>query len=93
MTRSTPPRRSRFDTLTDAEIQARWRALKPMFLKWLVCCGLAAPAVFALNHYWQPAKPIADFLSVAFRIAVGGTGLFAFLVFMALFFSRPKVGR
>jgi hypothetical protein len=93
MTRSTHARRSRFDDLTDAEIQARWRALKPVFLKWLILCALAAPAMFVLHHYWQPGKPMADILSVAFRIAVGGVGLFAFLVCMALFFSRPKSAR
>jgi hypothetical protein len=83
--------RSRIENLSDEEIQRRWRSLLPMGLKWLLVCAVAAPALFLLNHYGQPAKPMADMVSVAFRIAIGGVGMFAFLVVMALIFSRPRL--
>jgi hypothetical protein len=93
MARSNRSRRSRFENISDEEIQARWRALRPMGIKWLVICAVAAPSLFALHHYWQPSKQVADILSVAFRIAVGGAGLFAFLVLMSIVFARPKLNK
>jgi hypothetical protein len=93
MRRITRPRTNRFDSLSHEEIQARWRALTPMFVKWLILCSVAVPAVFLLNRYWHPGQQVTNFLAVAFRIAVGGAGLFAFLTVMALVFSRPRSTR
>jgi|WetSurMetagenome_2_1015567.scaffolds.fasta_scaffold958075_2 hypothetical protein len=93
MSKSTRPYRSRLENPSDEEIQRRWRALLPLGLKWFVISALSAPGLFLLHHYWQPAKPMADILSVVFRIAVGGMGIFAFLVVMALVFSRPKLNK
>jgi hypothetical protein len=90
MAKPNRPRGNRFEHLSDDEIQARWRALKPMFIKWLIICALAAPCLFFANRLWPPGPQMANILAVAFRIAVGGAGLFAFLLVMALIFSRPK---
>jgi hypothetical protein len=81
---------SRFDNLSDAEIQARWRALRPMSLKWLIICSVAAPALFLAYRLWQPGPQMTFLFSLAFRIAVGGVGMFAFLTCLALYFSRPQ---
>jgi hypothetical protein len=64
-----------------------------MFIKWLTICSVAVPALFLLNRYWQPGQQMTSILAVAFRIAVGGAGLFAFLTIMALVFSRPRSTR
>jgi len=90
MAKPNRPRGTRFDNLSDEEIQARWRASKPMFIKWLIICALAAPCLFLVNHYGQFGQQMTNVLAIAFRIAIGGAGLFAFLTIMALVFSRPK---
>jgi polyferredoxin len=90
MTRSARQRHSRFEDLSDDEIRARWRDLRPMFFKWLILCVLAAPALFVLNHFLRPGPPIDRIVTVAFQIAIGGNGVFAFLLFMALIFSRRR---
>jgi hypothetical protein len=83
-------RPSRFDNLSDQEIQARWRALRPMAIKWLIVCSIAAPILFLVYHYWQPGPQMTYLFSLAFRIAVGGAGMFAFLTCLALYFSRQQ---
>jgi hypothetical protein len=90
MNKRVHKRPSRFDNLSDADIQARWRALRPMSIKWLVICALAAPALFLAYHYWQPGPQMTYLFSLAFRIAVGGACMFAFLTCMAFYFSRAQ---
>jgi hypothetical protein len=83
-------RPSRFDHLSDEDIQARWRSLRPMSMKWLIICAVAAPALFFLYHFSQPGPQWTYLFSLAFRIAVGGIGMFAFLACMAFYFSRSR---
>jgi hypothetical protein len=88
MSKRIQRRPTRFDNLSDEEIQARWRALRPMSIKWLIICALATPSVFLLYHFWQPGPQWAYIFSLAYRITVGGTGMFAFLACLAFYFSR-----
>jgi hypothetical protein len=83
-------RPSRFDNVSDAEIQARWRALQPMAIKWLIICVVAAPGLFLTYHYWQPGPQITYLFSLAFRIAIGGAGMFAFLTCLSWYFSKQQ---
>ena len=86
-------RNSRFENVSDEENQARWRAMLPMGIKWMIICGIATPALFLLNRYWQPGQQMTNILAISFRIALGGAGLFAFLTVMAWVYSRPKGGK
>jgi hypothetical protein len=90
MRKPVPRRRSRFDSLSHEDIQARWRSLRPMALKWLTICAVAAPTLFILYHFWQPGPQLTYLFSLAFRIAVGGAGMFAFLTCLTFVFSRPQ---
>ena len=90
MRKHVTKRRSRFENLSDEEIQARWRALRPMSIKWLIICTVAAPSLYLIFHFWQPGSQMTYLFSLAFRIAAGGMGMFAFLACLAFFFSRRQ---
>jgi hypothetical protein len=90
MSKQVRRRPSRFENLSDEEIQARWRSLRPMSIKWLIICAVVAPSLFLLYHFWQPGPQLTFLFSLAFRIAVGGIGMFAFLTCLAFYFSRSQ---
>ena len=90
MTRRPQKPVSRFENISDEEIQARWRALQPMAIKWLIICAVAAPCLFFGYHFWQPGPQLTYLFSLAFRIAVGGAAMFGFLTCLAFYFSRPR---
>jgi hypothetical protein len=77
---------TRLDQLTDDQIQARWAALTPKFIRWFLISAAASAGIFAYNHFMKPDQKTTDIASAAFQITLVFTFCFTMLTIASLYF-------
>jgi hypothetical protein len=97
--RPSAARKTRFDHLTDDQIEARWKALLPTFKRTFTFTIAVAAALFCVNHFLQLPQHATDIANVAFQVTGAMAACFAVLLGMGLWMSggrwrkAPDAGR
>jgi hypothetical protein len=83
-------RPSKLESLNDAEIQARWRSLKPKAIKGAAFFLVVAIVLFVGNHYLAPPQIAVNFINVGFQVCCVFAVCGAFLVVMSQMYGGSK---
>ncbi|HUO07531.1 MAG TPA: hypothetical protein VM008_04470 [Phycisphaerae bacterium] len=79
-------RTSKLETLTNEEIQKKWDALLPNFIRYTSLAAIVSIGVYLTNHFGHLSQRATDIVVVAFEISSIFTVCFLFLTLAALYF-------
>jgi hypothetical protein len=79
---------SKFESLTDEEIQRRWIKLRPKAVKGTAMFAAAAVALYIGNHFIPLPQIAVNVVNVAFQVCCVFTVCGAFLALMAYLYGR-----
>jgi hypothetical protein len=86
--RAQAARKTRFDRLSDEDIDARWKSLLPTFKRTFIVAALIATALFCVNHFLLLPQRATDIVNVAFQVTCAMAVCFGVLLAMGLWVSR-----
>ena len=80
---------SRIENMSAEEMQARWLAMRPRYLKGLAFFVIAAVTLFLTNHFRPFDQATLNIVNVAFQIICVFCVLFGMLTAMSFIYGRP----
>ncbi len=80
--------KKQYATLSEEEVAARWRALRPRSLRVLGITGGLTVAAFLYNHVMHLSQQAHDYLTIGFQICAVFAVCSCFMLIMSFLFGR-----
>ena len=78
----------RIENMSQQEMQQRWYAVRPRYIKGCVFFIISALGLFLANHFQHFEKPVLDIVNVAFQIICVFAVLFGTLTLMSFIHGK-----
>jgi len=78
----------RLETMSPEEMQQRWAALRPRYVRWLAFFIVVAVTLFTVNRVEHFSQGVVNIINVGFQISCIFAVMFAVMTAMSLVFGR-----